>query len=206
MAKHFYQIPLEKSLIFTKENKSSLNRFVTDKKRLAYYRDFGKSYYNLEIEEFIKFFKIDKDLDYALKTVEYFNSKVFIEHIQKVLNFSMFKLQENGVNGKEFFYAFCYLYSSKDKEGFNHFMQKSFLHYHNGFKNESDIKIDYKEFSLAIAKSKRVEIKESFGENEKGSFFKLFVNGKQVVDEQGKRIKTLRKKAYKKLFYYLLDL
>jgi len=197
MAKHFYTIPLQKSLTFIKEQKTLLNKATTDKKRLTYHKQLGKSYYILEIEEFLKFFKIDRDVDYALKSMEYFN---------RTLNFSMFKLQEKRVDAKEFFYAFCYLYRSIDKEEFSLFMQKTFLHYHSGFNANSDIKIDYKDFSIALAKTKKVEIKESFGESEKESFFKLFIDNKLIVQEKGKKIKTLRKKAYKRLFFYLLDL
>ena len=206
MAKHFYTIPLQKSLTFIKEQKTLLNKATTDKKRLTYHKQLGKSYYILEIEEFLKFFKIDRDLDYALKSMEYFNNTVFIEKIQQILNFSMFKLQEKRVDAKEFFYAFCYLYRSIDKEEFSLFMQKTFLHYHSGFNTDSDIKIDYKDFSIALAKTKKAEIKESFGESEKESFFKLFIDNKLIVQEKGKKIKTLRKKAYKRLFFYLLDL
>jgi len=56
-----------------------------------------------------------------------------------------------------------------------------------------------------LAKNRKRTIKESFGEEGESSFFKLFLDGNLEVDERGKRIKTLRKKAYRKLFYLLLD-
>jgi hypothetical protein len=137
MAKHIYHIPLQNTLDFIKTYKTQLKKLTTDKEQLAYYQLLGKSYYHLQIEAFIKFFKIDKELTYALKTIEYFNSTHFIDEISKSLNFSQFRFEKELLHSKDFFYAFCYIY-----------MQKH---------------------------------------------------------EKGKRIKTLRKKAYKRLFYYLLD-
>ena len=206
MAKHFYQIPLQKTLTFIKEHKSSLNTLATDKKMLEYHKQLGKSYYTLQVETFIDFFKIDKELDYALKTIEYFNSSVFVSELHKVLNFSQFELEANKVENKAFFYAFCYLYAKRDAESFELFIQKTFLHYHSAFNSESNIHIDHKEMCHTLTKTKKVSIKESFGEEGETSFFKLLLDEKLVVEEKGKRIKTLRKKAYKKLFYYLIDL
>jgi hypothetical protein len=205
MAKHFYHIPLQKTLTFIKEHKSSLNTLVVDKKALEYHKQLGKSYYTQEVEAFITFFKIDKELDYALKTLEYFNSGIFIEELYKALNFSQFELKANNTESKAFFYAFCYVYTKRDAEGFEHFMQKTFIHYHNAFNSESNIHIDHKEMCHTLAKSKKVTIKESFGEEADEAFFKLLLDETLVVEEKGKRIKTLRKKAYKQLFYYLID-
>jgi len=206
MAKHFYHIPLQKSLTFIKKHNSELATLCTDKKRLAYYRQLGKSYYTLQIEAFILFFKIDKELDYALKTMEYFHSSRFIEEMQKILNFSQFALQANHIEAKEFFYALCYIYARDDAEAFELFMQKSYIHYHTAFNADSNIHIDHQEMCHTLANSKKVTLKESFGEEGNSAFFKLFVEGKLTAEERGKRIKTLRKKAYKKLFYYLIEL
>jgi len=205
MAKHFYHIPLQKTLTFIKAHKSALNTLTTDKKALAYRKELGKSYYILQIESFITFFKIDKELDYALKTLEYFNSSVFMKELYKILNFSQFELGKNGVEPKAFFYAFCYLYVQKEAEGFEHFMQKTFLHYHTAFNIQSNIRIDHKEMSHTLAKSKKVSIKESFGEEGEASFFKIFLDDKLAIEEKGKRIKTLRKKAYRRLFFILIE-
>lgn len=206
MAKHFYHIPLQKTLNFIKEHKPSLNTLARDKKMLSYHRQLGKSRYTLELETFITFFKIDKDLDYALKTMEYFNSSVFISQIHKVLNFSQFHLTRHNIQEKDFFYAFCDLYGKKDNVHFKHFMEKTFLHYHTAFNPDSNIQIDHQDMSHILAKSKKVKLKESFGEMDGIAFFKIFVDGCVVVEEKGKRIKTLRKKAYNKLFYYLIEL
>lgn len=206
MAKHFYQIPLQKTLTFVKEHKSILGTLTTDKKMLEYHKQLGKGYYTLEVETFITFFKIDKELDYALKTMEYFNSSVFITELHKILNFSQFGLERKNVQDKDFFYAFCYVYAKTDAENFKQFMEKTFLHYHTAFNAESNIHIDHQEMSHTLAKTKKVKLKESFGEEEGSAFFNILLDEKLVVEEKGKRIKTLRKKAYKKLFYYLVEL
>ena len=206
MAKHFYHIPLQKTLAFIKEHKSELARLIKEKKALAYQQQLGKSYYTLQVEIFINFFKIDKELDYALKTMEYFHSTLFMHEAHKILNFSQFDLAEHKVDIKAFFYAFCYVYEKCDPKGFEHFMQKTFIHYHSAFNSESNIHINYKEMCHTLAKSKKVTLKESFGEEKDEAFFKIFVDKKAIVEEKGKRIKTLRKKAYKHLFYYLVEL
>jgi hypothetical protein len=60
--------------------------------------------------------------------------------------------------------------------------------------------------SHVLAKSKKVTLKESFGEENGSAFFKLFVDGKICIGERGKRIKTLRKKAYKRLLHVLTEM
>jgi len=205
MAKHFYHIPLQNTLTFIKTHKSTLNATMRDKKTLEYYKQLGKSYYTLQVETFVEFFKIDKELDYALKTLEYFHSSVFMAELHTVLNLSQFELEAHKVDSKEFFYALCYYYAKDDANEFELFIQKTFLHYHTAFNAQSNIVVDHKEMSQALAKSKKLTIKESFGEDDKESFFKLLLDGKQMLEERGKRIKTLRKKAYRKLFYMLLE-
>ena len=201
MAHHFYHIPLQKTLHFIKTQKSILHKFSSDSKMLLYYQQLGKAYYTLEIESFIDFFKIDKSLDYALKTIEYFNSSIFIEDMAKKLNFSSFDTKDT----KALFYIWCYVYNTKEPEAFEDFIQKTFLHYHTAFNQSSNISINHQEICHSLAKSRKQLIKESFGESGEESFFKLFLNDVLQVEEKGKRIKTLRKKAYKKLFYILLD-
>ena len=59
--------------------------------------------------------------------------------------------------------------------------------------------------ALALLKAKSMDIKESFGEETNGSYFTISLNNKIVVQKRGRVIKTLRKKAYKELFFYLID-
>ena len=205
MAKHFYHIPLQRTLQFIKENKSQLNSIYHDKKQLAYYKELGKSYFALEVEKFIEFFKIDSSIEYAVKSLEYFNSLIFVDELYKILNFSQFKLEDEKFEKKSFFYAFCYLYAKRERDEFELFFQKTFLHYHTSFNQNSNIEINHKEICHALAKSKQLTLKESFGEDDDGGFFKLLVDEEVVIDEKGNRIKSLRKKAYKKMMKHLLD-
>jgi hypothetical protein len=77
MAKKVYHIPLQQALDFTKTNKSTLTKLTNNPKNLEYSKLLGRSYYTLEIEKFIRFFKIDKDVNYALSSIEYFHSNIF---------------------------------------------------------------------------------------------------------------------------------
>ena len=93
-----------------------------------------------------------------------------------------------------------------NKELFEHFLEKLFIHYHTTIKANSNIDINFKEMAIALAKNRKLSLKESFGETEKGkAFFKIIENGEVVVNKEGKSIKTLRKQAFKDYFYYLLE-
>ena len=199
MAKKIYSIPLQKSLKELANIKSKLNRLSKDNLYLELHSLRGKAYYFLEIEKFINFFKINKDETYSIKTIEYFNSKIFIEILSKHFNFSQYKIKED--NLKPFFYAFCSLFESFDKDSFSNLFFKLFLHYHSQVNNSSNIEIDFKSISQALAKSRGLTIKESYKEIENQVFFNLLLNQKVAVSLKGKSIKTLRKKAYKKLFF-----
>ena len=203
MAKHFYHIPLQNTL--TKTCKSDLSALIREPKRLEYHKTLGKSHYTLQIEAFMHFFKIDRDLDYALKTLAYFHSSPFMTRMHRTLNLSQFGLEPDMPQTKALFYALCHLYGASDPEGFELFIQKSLLHYHTAFQPESDIRIDHQEICRALAQTRKITIKESFGEEGSEAYFKIRLDGTLTIDERGKRIKTLRKKAYRKLFYRLID-
>jgi len=204
MAKKIYSIPLQKVRLFIKTYKSELKKPLSDAKKFEFFKLLGKSYYTLEIERFINFFKIDKEIKNALKTIEYFNSKIFIDEVAVLLNFSQFDLEEKGVNKKDFFYTFSYLLYKKDIELFKHLFEKLFIHFHTSLQNNSDIRIDFKDMAIFMAKNQKIEFKESFGKESKEAYFKILINNKTAVEERGKLIKTLRKKAYKRFFFYLI--
>ena len=203
MARHFYHIPLQNTLQFIKTYKSTLSSLSRDKKSLEYYKQLGKSYYFLEIEEFIDFFKIE--LNHSLNTLAYFNSDVFMVEIERVLNFSQFELERYNIETKEFFYLFCYLYVKREYDNFDTFIQKTFLYFNTSLNTKSNIYLQYKEMSHTLAKSKNISIRESFGEDSRDGFFKIFLDDNLIIQERGKRIKTLRKRAYKNLFDILLQ-
>lgn len=205
MAKHIYHIPLQKIQQSIKHNKDDINKLCLDKKLLEFNKLIGKSHYSIAVESFIKFFKIDKDITYALNTLEYFNSSTFIDIITNHFNFTQFTLEENKIAKKDFFYAVCNILYTDDNKLFKLFFEKTFIHYHSSYNNQSNIHIDYKDMVITLAKSKKLDIKESFGENDTGSFFKLYINDELFIDEKGKLIKSLRKKAYKNLLFYLLN-
>jgi len=204
MAKKIYALPLKKVLELIKNNKNLFKEPLYNKHLLEYYKLIGKSYYILEIRKFIEFFKLNKDTSYALKILEMFNSKIFINEIAIRLNFSQFKLEEFNILEKDFFYAFLYVLKSVDKELFELFLEKFFIHYYTTVHMPSNIKINFKEMSIAIAKIRGLEVKESFREISKNrAYFKIIENGKVVIYKEGKSIKTLRKKAFKEYFFLL---
>lgn len=204
MAKKVYHIPLQKTLTFITTHKSTLNKLMLNPQLLEYHKNLGKSYFSLEIEVFINFFKIEKEMKYALSTMEYFHSQGFIDEASTLLNFSQFALNTEKVSSKDFFYAFCLLFHQDNHEDFTAFIQKLFLHYHTAFNSQSNIIIDYQALCHALLKSQNKTLRESFGEEKEEGFFRIYVDEILEIEEKGKGIKTLRKKAYKKFFLTLL--
>jgi hypothetical protein len=205
MAKKIYHIPLQKIRIFISDKKSALHKLLKEKQTMEYYKCLGKMRYDEQIESFLSFFKIDKSIPYALKTMDYFNSHLFMDELSLQLNFAQFDFEGERVSRRDFFYGLSHLLYTKDKALFEQFLQQLFLHYHTSFNKQSNITIDYKEISQTLIKAKKQSIKESFGEDEKGAFFKLLIDGVEQINLRGKSIKSLRKEAYKQLLRELLE-
>ena len=205
MAKHHYAIPLHKAHAFIKTSRTKLNTLSANAAKRELYATFGKASFTMEIEAFITFFKIDRDVTHANRIVHHLNSAAFIGELAKRLGFESF-VREGSGELKPFFYAFCYLFARYEADDFHHVMQKSFLHVSSAFNKSTPVTIDYEQMAHALAQSKKLEIANSFGEAENGSFFTIRLNGREIVSLQGKKIKTLRKKGYKQLFYHLLEL
>jgi len=188
MAKKIYNIPLQKVKEFKKHTKITQTEF---------YITFGRVHYTIEIEKFIYSLKLQKDKTNAIKITKEFLNQKFIEQVSTLLEFSQ--------KDESLFYAFCYELYLKEKELFELFLEKLFIHFYSSYTKKSKIIIDYVEMAKELAKLKHLKLKDSFGEVDKKSFFKIYVNGKVVIELYGNSIKTLRKKAYKKLTYKLLD-
>ncbi len=160
---------------------------------------------NIQIESFISFFKIYKNLEFSLKTINYLSSLTFLENIFTLLNFNQYDFVNLKINQKDFFYGFCYILYKQDKVLFSTLLEKFFAHFHSSLNNNSNIHIDLTSITKELAVTRKINLKESFGEEEKQSYFNIKIDDNVSIDLKGKSIKTLRKKAYRKLFYLLLD-
>jgi len=205
MAKKIYHIPLDGTRVFIKENRADINKLLNDKQYLQYNQKFGKTHYELEIEKFITFFHINKNIAYSLQTINYLSSSLFFENIFTLLNFNQFDFIKSKINQKEFFYGFCYILHTKNNKLFEYLLEKLFIHFHSTLNNNTNTNIDFKEMAKELLKMKKLTLKESFGENESNAYFKIFITDTPNIEVEGSSIKTLRKKAYRKLFYKLLD-
>ncbi len=103
MPKHIYHIPLQKIQIFIKEHQEDLKSSLSDSHIYKYYKVLGKAYYLLEIEKFIKDFKIDKNLNFALQTINYFSCENFLNQLYTLLGVK--------IKNRDVFY--CFIYSKK---------------------------------------------------------------------------------------------
>jgi len=204
MAKKIYHIPLQKMRIFIADEKSTLHKLIKEKNSLEYHKRFGKMRYDEQIESFLSFFKINKNIPYALKTMDYFGSSLFMEEVFIQLNFSQFDFENDTISKRDLFYGLSHLLYAKDKPLFEQFLQQLFLHYHASLNAQSNIIIDYKEIVQTLIKTQKQTLKESFGEDDKGAFFRVFVDEVECINIRGKSIKSLRKEAYKLLLRELI--
>jgi len=188
MAKKIYNIPLQKVKEFYKHTRGIQTEF---------YATYGKLHYTLEIEKFIYSLQLHKDETNAMKITKEFLSSKFINQTAILLELSQ--------KEEQVFYALCYELYLKERELFELFLQKLFTHFHSSYNRSSNITIDHIAISKELAKLKHLKLKDSFGEVDKKSFFKIYVNDTLSIELYGNSIKTLRKKAYKKLTYKLLD-
>jgi hypothetical protein len=198
MAKHIYHIPFNDTQNFIKTHKSTIIELISSDQSLQYNSHIGKAYYELAIKEFVEFFKIDSDIDYAVQTQTYFKSSSFFEYLFELLNLNQFP-SKSPSHKTNIFYGFCVIFASKDRLLFDMFFQKAFLHFFSQFSSSSPINIDYKNILELIAKQHNQHLKESFGQDDsQKSYFKIYLDDELIINIQGKSIKSLRKKAYKK--------
>lgn len=162
---------------------------MKNSKKLEYGKRFGKAYYVLEIERFICFLKIDKNLDYALKLITYFESEVFIKEL-----LTLMALEDFCEAKREHFYLFLHYLEEYDSKLFSSFLQQSFMHYHTTQTPTS--KTDAQTLATTLAKDKKINFSESFGEENGEAYFKIVVDDEVVVERKGKSIKKLRKLVY----------
>jgi hypothetical protein len=89
----------------------------------------------------------------------------------------------------------------------NKLLSEYFLHHIASINKNSPIQINYQNLTSGLIKNKKLILKESYKTNEATSIvtFKILINSEEKVVLQGKSIKTLRKKAFKEIFFHLLD-
>ena len=125
MAKKLYHLPLQRIRSFLTEHKSTLGSNLKNSKKLEYTKRFGKAYYLLEVEWFICFLKIEKNLDHALKLITYFESKAFVQELSELM-----KLSDFCEGRRDYFYGVLHYLQEHEPKLFSSFLQQSFMHYH----------------------------------------------------------------------------
>jgi len=202
MARRLYHLPLQKVLRFVKDNKSDLNKLIKDKKYKEYAKVFGKTYYLNELRNFFNKYKIEKDINKALQYLNYFLSKDFFAEIKKLSFGGKDDPVEQTV--RDNFFCIIFLLYEKDDELAEMFLSSLFTHYFFSFNKSSNIELNYKDIVTFIAKQKKWDIKESFGEKENRAYFVLMI-ANYKVEFEGRSIKTLRKKCYKKMMSLIVE-
>ena len=220
MSKKLYQVGFHRIKHFISKHKDLINRYIKNSDKHELSKIFGKAYYEIAIKDFFTEFKINKNPKYALQVLNIFKSVQFIQEIYIQLGLEMFEdelyvqtLNETSLKDyqKSIFFSFVYFIyidTNSQKEDirlklFSHY----FLHYVSTINTKTDTNLNYKDMTATYIKGKNIEIKESYkiDKDDKNVNFKILVDKKVHISLDGLSIKTLRKKAYKEIFFYLLD-
>jgi len=192
MAKKLYHLPLQQIKNFEASNKSAICSLVSDNKKLEYYKRIGKSYYILAIQNSILILNIQKDINYALKLLNFFESQKFVEELMELV-----ELKSICKAKREYLYILLYLLKRDKEELFDNFLHQLFMHYSLSLRDTP--KQDAKTIAKELAKLKNITLKESFRDDKAKTYFRLLLDGKVVIEKEGKFIKKLRKEAYREL-------
>jgi hypothetical protein len=125
MAKKLYHLPLQRIKTFLAHQKSTLHSNIKNSKKLEYAKRFGKASYLLEVERFICFLKIEKNLDHALKLINYFESETFIKELSTLMGIESFC-----EGRREHLYLVLHHLKEHESELFSSFLQQCFMHFY----------------------------------------------------------------------------
>ena len=209
MAKHLYQIGFKNIQKYIFENKTIINSHILDNTKLELSRNFGKSYYEIDILNFLETFKIIDEPRYALQILNIFKSSSFVGQLYDYLGLKIFE-NKNIVDRHNIFYSFVYFLhtdiSSQKEKIIDKLFLHYFLHFLSSIKQQSNINLNYKDMTLSCVKNKNLILKEIFSVDDDTNMmiFKILLNDKIAIQLKGKSIKTLRKKAYKDIFHLLI--
>ncbi len=202
MAKYLYHIPTKQIRGFLSKHKDLFVKALNHKDMFIYYKNFGKSFYALQVGEFLRFYKIDADYAFANRSYLHLFEERFLKNFYDLLNLREYCSLYG--NQKEIFFIFIYILQTKDKTLADSFIQKVFIHFYTLIKRAP--KKDFIQIAQGICKARKLTLKESYTDKTDGKItFSLFVNSEEKVRLEGNSIKTLRKKAYKRLVFEILD-
>lgn len=193
MAKKLYHLPLPKIQTFVQTHKSTIKSRLNNPHKKEYSKRFAKAQYLLQIEHFLKTFQIDKELAYALKLLNYFESEAFYKILFALLKLEAFE----EAKASEVLMITLAILHEYDEKLYAQFLEQAFIHYHTEQTAKSKIHINYQSIAKDLAKQQKLDFKESFGEENGNAFFNLYNGDELLVGKKGKSIKTLRKQVYK---------
>jgi len=213
MAKKLYSVALRFVQIFIRNNKVEIANIIKNRQKYEYAKVLGRSHYEIYIQRFIEEFKIDKDIDYALKVLNHYKSYKFIYKLYQLLNLDRFEEEKDDENAKKdhrksiFFTFVYYLNSMHDhtKEDLENRLFKHYFLHMLALDKSNNIELNFKNLSFSLIKGREITINESFSVVDEKAVFKLLLNKNVHIELSGNSIKTLRKRAYKQLFYDLID-
>jgi len=220
LAKHFYQIGIDSIKHFISKNQAGINKNIINNEKFELSKVFGRAYYEIAIKEFFREFRLDKEPKHAIQILNIFKSVKFIDEIYKYTGLSKFedidyvsKADNSSLKDykKSIFYSFIYflyVYENEQKRKIqSQLLSKYFLHYVSTINYKTNTELNYKNMTLSYVKGKDINIKESYKiDNDTQTVsFKILIDNKVIIDIVGKSVKTLRKKAFKQIFFYLLD-
>ncbi|WP_457624687.1 hypothetical protein [Persephonella sp.] len=209
-------IGVEKINKYISEKEEIIQEILNNPTYFEYAKTFGKAAFYLKIKEFIERFKLDKNKSYGLKVFNVLSSFECINELFKRTYFQkLIKGNYEKSNVMSTFYVFVYLMNKELQEKSGNFHKsrdiderlfvRYFLHFYLSTRPDGGRNVNYQDMVKYLLKGKIADIRERVLNLNGSTNYILIFNGKEVFNETGRSIKTLRKKGYKKLFYYILD-
>jgi len=216
MAKKLYFTGFKRINQYLEEKEEEFTKLLKSRADFEYSRTFGKAIFYLKIQQFLKRFHIEKDKSHALKV---FNILSSYECINELLKRTLLKdfLKEINISSDEkvktlnLFYSFVYFLENDSsnsifaKDTQERIFTRYFLHFYMFARKDKGRNINYQDIVKYLLKGKIADIKEIVKRSSEHVEFTLIFNEKEIFKENGKSIKSLRKKAYKKLLFYILE-
>ncbi|WP_456401149.1 hypothetical protein [Persephonella sp.] len=201
---------------YISEKEEKIQEIINNSTSFEYAKTLGKAIYHLKIKEFIERFKLDKNKSYRLKVFNTLSSFECINELYKRTDFQkLLKGNYDKASILNTFYVVVYQinedlnketkedYLSRDIE--ERIFIRYFLHFYLSTRPDKGRNIDYQNMVKVLLKGKIADIKERTINVNGSVAFILIFNNEEIFNQMGKSIKTLRKKAYKKLFYHILN-
>jgi hypothetical protein len=131
MAKKLYHIQIDSIKHYISINKHIIMKYINHQSSFELAKNFGKSYYEINIDKFFMQYHIYKDKQHAIKTLNIFRSFEFIKELYNLLFLEQFETTDKVTKEyqKSIFFSFVYFLFDKSNVEKEKIINKLFKEY-----------------------------------------------------------------------------